>query len=51
MLVWLVGLSGADKTTISEKCADTTKLTVPCLVLIDGDFIRGLFSGRFGLHF
>ena len=55
MVVWITGISGAGKTTLSDAIARKFKPLIPELVQIDGDEIRALFganlsfeeSGRF----
>ncbi len=55
MVIWITGISGAGKTTLSNAIARKFKPLVPELVQIDGDEIRELFganlsyeeSGRF----
>ncbi len=44
MVVWLVGLSGAGKSTIGRELHKEWKLISPNTVLIDGDEIRALFK-------
>ncbi len=48
MVVWLTGLSGAGKTTISEEIVRVAKPHLPELVLVDGDVIRDLFGAGLG---
>lgn len=43
MVIWLVGLSGAGKTTIGRSIYERLKLDNPATVFIDGDEIRELF--------
>lgn len=45
MVLWLTGLSGSGKTTISNALMKIVKPILPGLVLIDGDIIRELFGG------
>lgn len=40
MVVWLVGLSGAGKTTIGEALCAHWRQTTPNVVLVDGDQVR-----------
>ena len=44
MVIWLTGISGAGKTTLSDAIARRFKRFVPELVQIDGDEIRELFG-------
>jgi adenylylsulfate kinase-like enzyme len=44
-VLWLTGLSGSGKTTISNALMEIVKPILPSLVLIDGDAIRELFGG------
>ncbi|MDC1450337.1 adenylyl-sulfate kinase [Candidatus Thioglobus sp.] len=44
MVVWMIGLSRAGKTTLSKLLHKELKLKVDNLVLIDGDVIRDLFG-------
>ena len=44
MVIWLTGISGAGKTTLSDAIARRFKSVVPELVQIDGDEIRELFG-------
>jgi cytidine diphosphoramidate kinase len=44
MIVWLVGLSGAGKTTIARELHRQWQAKDPATVLIDGDEIRGIFK-------
>lgn len=43
MVIWLVGLSGAGKTTIGRALYRRWKQTAPNLVMVDGDEVRQLF--------
>ncbi|MBI5544238.1 MAG: adenylyl-sulfate kinase [Deltaproteobacteria bacterium] len=43
MVIWLVGLSGAGKTTIGREVYARWKAKAPNTVFIDGDEIRGIF--------
>jgi adenylylsulfate kinase-like enzyme len=38
--IWLLGLSGAGKTTLSEVLADQLKVRGQQVVLLDGDVLR-----------
>ena len=44
MIVWLVGLSGAGKTTIARQLHRQWQAREPATVLIDGDEIREIFK-------
>ncbi len=44
MVIWLIGLSGAGKTTIGKRVYQEWKKHEPNTVLVDGDEIRELFS-------
>lgn len=44
MVVWMIGLSGAGKTTLSEIVYERLKPTLPNLVRLDGDVIRSIFG-------
>ena len=44
MIIWLTGLSGSGKTTISNILYSKLKTCIPPLVKIDGDEIRELFN-------
>jgi len=44
MVVWLVGLSGAGKSTIGRKLYDKLKISEPNTVFVDGDDIRAVFK-------
>ncbi len=48
MVVWLIGLSAAGKTTIGKQLYDTLKPSHPNLVFIDGDDIRKVFGNDLG---
>ena len=44
-VIWITGLSGAGKTTLSKDLGNKLKkIGIPC-VLLDGDIIRSIFSG------
>lgn len=43
MIVWLVGMSGAGKSTIGRHLHTAMKADNPATVLVDGDEIRGIF--------
>ena len=43
-VIWITGLSGAGKTTLSKDLGDRLKkIGIPC-ILLDGDIIRSIFS-------
>lgn len=44
MVVWIAGLSGAGKTTLSQALARRLKPRLPQVVLVDGDILRELFG-------
>lgn len=44
MVIWLIGLSGAGKTTIGRHLCEMWKKEAPNTVLVDGDEIRALFK-------
>ena len=44
MVIWLIGLSGAGKTTIGREVYRIWKQTAPHTVLVDGDEIRAIFG-------
>jgi adenylyl-sulfate kinase len=44
MVIWITGLSGAGKTTLSTALVDLLKPRMPELVLIDGDAVRAMFG-------
>lgn len=48
MVIWLTGLSGAGKSTISYVLYEELKPSVPELVLLDGDAIREAFGHDLG---
>jgi Adenylylsulfate kinase and related kinases len=48
MVVWLIGLSGAGKTTLAEKLVDTVRARGRQVVLLDGDRVRELFGNDLG---
>ena len=43
MVIWLVGMSGAGKSTIGRSLCTSLKLERPQTVFVDGDEIRALF--------
>ena len=48
MIVWLIGLSGAGKTTLAEKLVATVRTRGRQLVMLDGDRVRELFGNDLG---
>lgn len=44
MIVWLIGLSGAGKTTIGRELLRLWRQSAPNTVMVDGDEIRALFA-------
>jgi cytidine diphosphoramidate kinase len=48
MIVWIIGLAGAGKTTFATALYDKCRLTNPNILLADGDNFRGIMAGAFG---
>ena len=48
MVVWIIGLSGAGKTTLAEKVVEKIRSSKTNVVLIDGDMIREVFGNDLG---
>ncbi len=48
MVVWVIGLSGAGKTTLAGKVVEELRNSVSNVVLIDGDEIREVFGNDLG---
>lgn len=48
MVVWIIGLSGAGKTTLACRVVDECKRSTPNVVLIDGDEVRAMFGDDLG---
>ena len=44
MIIWLIGMSGAGKTTLAEQLYSELKTSSPALVLLDGDVMRQIFG-------
>lgn len=50
MVIWLIGLSGAGKTTIGERVAARLRARQPNVVFLDGDMLRDVWGGNLGHH-
>lgn len=48
MIIWIVGLSGAGKTTLAEDVVERVRKGAPNVVLLDGDVIRATFGDDLG---
>ncbi len=48
MVIWIIGLSGAGKTTLAKQVVEKTKSYDQDVALIDGDVIRDLFNNDLG---
>ena len=48
MVIWLIGLSGAGKTTLAKKVVNESNMTGSKTILIDGDIIRKIFNNDLG---
>ncbi|TVO60271.1 adenylyl-sulfate kinase [Denitromonas ohlonensis] len=48
MVVWLIGLSGAGKTTLAERIAQDVRERGRPIVILDGDRIRELYGNDLG---
>lgn len=48
MVVWIIGLSGAGKTTLARRVVDECKRSAPNVMLIDGDEVRAIFGDDLG---
>jgi len=48
MVVWIMGLSGAGKTTLATKVVEQVRLKQQNVVLIDGDMVREAFGDDLG---
>ena len=44
MVIWIIGMSGSGKTTVSNLLYERLKPRLPNLVRLDGDVIRDVFS-------
>ncbi|MGR3467958.1 MAG: adenylyl-sulfate kinase [Shimia sp.] len=44
MVIWLIGLSGAGKTTLAHEVVRLVKPRVPQTVLVDGDEVRAMWG-------
>ena len=44
MIIWIIGLSGAGKTTLGSCLCEKLRLKGKAVVMLDGDEIRNLFS-------
>ena len=48
MIIWITGISGSGKSTISNAIIRKYKNNIPNLVNIDGDAIRDLYENKLG---
>ena len=48
MVVWIIGLSGAGKTTLANEVIEHVRLLQRHIVLIDGDMVRDMFGNDLG---
>lgn len=48
MVIWLIGLSGAGKTTLGARLAARLRARHPNLVFLDGDALREVWQDRLG---
>lgn len=48
MVVWIIGLSGAGKTTLATKVVEQVRLKQHNVILIDGDVVRKIFGNDLG---
>jgi adenylylsulfate kinase len=51
MVVWIIGLSGAGKTTLASEVVNQVRLKQKNVVLIDGDMVREAFGNDLGHSF
>ena len=45
MVIWITGVSGAGKTTLSSSLQRLLKKFLPQLIIVDGDIVRQMFGG------
>ena len=48
MVIWIIGLSGAGKTTLANEVVSKIRSSKKTVVLIDGDIIRDIFDNDLG---
>ena len=48
MVIWLIGLSGAGKTTLGRLLSDTLREKRPNTVFLDGDIVRDIMGNDLG---
>ena len=48
MVIWIIGLSGAGKTTLAKEIVSLAKEKVSNIILADGDWIRSIFDNDIG---
>ncbi|MBL52018.1 MAG: adenylyl-sulfate kinase [Candidatus Marinimicrobia bacterium] len=48
MVIWIIGLSGAGKTTLAKETIKRVRKTKSNIILIDGDMIRDTFNNDLG---
>ena len=44
MVVWIIGLSGAGKTTLAEKTVEEVRKKGKKIILLDGDSVREVWG-------